>query len=383
MPGEHDLELAPARTEAAPPPARPVAGVGGMTTERILMALLLGAIGIGCIDVLYPFFSAILWAAILAFTTWPFYVWLRERLRLGHTGTAALMVAIVAVVVVLPLALAAPDGADDAKQLRRLLQDALAAGLPHAPSWLSQVPLVGPTFAGLWNSWAADIDAMVAFFKPYFGMVAEFGLSLLLGLANGVLGFILALVIVFFFYAAGDRFASVLTALLIRIAGPRGPRLIEVTGMTVRGVVYGILGTAVIQGMLTTLGLWLAGVPRPLLLGVIAGGLAVLPVGAPVVWIPASLWLLEEGHTWRGLFLFAWGLLAVSGADSIIRPYFIARGAQLPFLLTLLGVLGGALKFGLLGVFVGPVLLGVGFTLVREWAEPEQPPIFAPPRQPR
>ncbi len=350
-----------------------------MTTERLLMGLLLGGIGIGCIEVLYPFLSAILWAAILAFTTWPFYVWLRTHLRLGHSGTALLMVTIVAVVVVLPLALAASDGADDAKHLNALLQGAVAAGLPQAPDWLDQVPLVGRTVADLWNGWAADVDAMVAFFKPYFGVVAELGLSLLLGLANGVLGFVLALIVAFFFYAAGDRFAAVLTALLGRIAGSRAPRLIEVTGNTVRGVVYGILGTAVAQGILTTFGLWLAGMPRPLLLGVLAGGLAVLPVGAPVVWIPSALWLVASGHTWRGLFLFAYGLIAVSGADSLMRPYFISRGAQLPFLLTLLGVLGGALKFGLLGVFVGPVLLGVGFTLVREWAHPEQPPVLAAP----
>ena len=102
-----------------------------MTTERLLMGLLLGGIGIGCIEVLYPFFSAILWAAILAFTTWPFYVWMRRHLHLGHTGTALLMVTIVAVVVVLPLAVAAPDGADDAKHLNALLQNAVAAGLPH------------------------------------------------------------------------------------------------------------------------------------------------------------------------------------------------------------------------------------------------------------
>lgn len=351
-----------------------------MTTERLLMGLLLGGIAIGCIDVLYPFLSAILWAAILAFTTWPLHVWLRDRLRLGHTGTALLMVTIVAVVVVLPLALAAPGGANDAKHLNALLQAALAAGLPHAPEWVAQVPLVGNGIAGVWNAWAADINVMVSFFRPYFGLVAEAGLSLLLGLANGVLGFVLALIIAFFFFAAGDRFASVITALLMRIAGSRAPRLIEVTGNTVRGVVYGILGTAVAQGILTSFGLWLAGVPRPLLLGVVAGGLAVLPVGAPVVWIPASIWLVADGHTWRGLFLFAYGLIGVSGADSIMRPYFIARGAQLPFLLTLLGVLGGALKFGLLGVFVGPVLLGVGFTLVREWAHPNEMPALVPSR---
>lgn len=341
-----------------------------MTAERVLMALLLGGIAVGCILVLHPFFSAILWAAILTFTTWPLYEWLRLRLRLGHSGTALLMVAIVAVVVVLPLALAAPGGADDAKQIRALLQDAVAAGLPQSPRWLGDVPLVGPAFAAIWDTWAADLTAMVAAFKPYFGIIAEFGLSLVLGLADGVLLFVLALIVAFFFYASGDRFAAVVVALLNRIAGPRAPRLIEVTGGTIRGVVYGILGTAVMQGILTTFGLWGAGVPRPLLLGVIAGGLSVLPVGAPVVWIPSALWLLAGGHTLRGLLLFGYGLVFVSGADSLIRPYFISRGAQLPFLLTLLGVLGGAISFGLLGVFIGPVLLGVGFTLVREWAEP-------------
>jgi predicted PurR-regulated permease PerM len=104
------------------------------------------------------------------------------------------------------------------------------------------------------------------------------------------------------------------------------------------------------------------------MLGAVAGFLSVLPVGAPLVWIPAALWLLGIGHTGWGIFLGVYGVMAVSGADNVIRPWFIARGAQLPFLLTVLGVLGGALGFGLLGIFLGPVLLGVGFTLAKEWA---------------
>jgi len=341
-----------------------------VTAERLLMTLLLGGVAIGCVLVLQPFLSAILWGAILTFTTWPLFEYLRHHAHLGRAGTAALMVLIMAVVVVLPLALAVPSGADDAERLRRLVQDAAAAGLPRSPAWLWGVPVVGHSLGGLWDSWAADLDVMVSFFRPYFGMAAEFGLSLLLGLANGVLKFLLALFMTFFFYVSGDRLAAVLTALLQRVAGLQAGRLIAVTGATVRGVVYGILGTAVVQGILTTIGLWGAGIPRPLLFGVIAGGLSVLPVGAPVVWIPAVLWLLSNGHTWRGLLLAAYSFVFVSGADSVIRPFFIARGAQLPFLLTMLGVLGGALAFGLLGIFVGPVLLGVAYTLVLEWARP-------------
>jgi predicted PurR-regulated permease PerM len=340
-----------------------------MSAERLLLGLLFGGIAVGCVIVLSPFFSAILWAAILTFTTWPVFEWFRAKLPIGRGVAAGLMVTLTAVVLVLPLALAVPGGADDADQIRKALQGALQAGLPTAPRWLWGIPLVGAGIGELWNSWAADIDAMVAFFQPYFGAAAEFGLRVLLGLANGVLDFLLALFVAFFFFASGHRLASVLAASLRRIAGARAERLIDVTGATVRGVVYGILGTAIVQGILTSFGLWMSGVPRPLLLGVVAGALSVLPIGAPVVWIPASLWLAANGHTAWAITLFAYGVIFVSGADSVIRPYFIARGARLPFLLTMLGVLGGAIAFGLLGIFVGPVLLGVGFTLVNEFAQ--------------
>lgn len=338
-----------------------------MRAEQILMILLLGGVAIGCTLVLYPFFSAILWAAILTYTTWPIYRWARTHLKLGHTAAAGAMVLVMTIVVVLPLALAVPGGAGDVEQIRREVQNALQAGLPGAPDWVDSVPIVGPSMTELWNHWADDLTTMVSFFRPYFGWAGEVLLSILLGLANGVLLFLLALFVAFFFYASGEHLAANAVAILRRIAGEQADRLIAVTGATIRGVVYGILGTALVQGILTTFGLWMSGVPRPLLLGVIAGGLSVLPIGAPVIWIPASLWLMSTGHTAWGVVLLVYGVVAISGSDSVIRPFFIARGADLPFLLTMLGVLGGALAFGLLGVFVGPVLLGVGYTLVREY----------------
>ncbi len=344
-----------------------------MIAERVLMGMLLGGVAIGCTLVLYPFLSAILWAAILTFTTWPLYEWVRHTLHLGHRGTAGLMVALIAVIVVLPLALAAPAGADDVNQIGRVVQDALQAGLPGSPEWLYEVPLLGGTFAGLWNSWAADLTVMVSFFRPYFGIAGQFGLAVLLGLANGVMLFLLALFVTFFFYAWGEHVSARVHIILHRIAGDQSERLIEVTGNTVRGVVYGILGTAVVQGILTGLGLWVSGVPRPALLGVIAGGLSVLPIGAPVVWIPAGLWLLASHHSFWGIALLIYGTVAISGSDTLIRPFFISRGAQLPFLLTMLGVLGGALAFGLLGIFLGPVLLGIGYALMNEWAAGAEP----------
>ncbi len=283
------------------------------------------------------------------------------------------MVVLTAIVLVLPLALAAPGGASDVNQLHTAIEDALRGGLPNAPQWVFDIPVLGPAVGGLWDRWAADITALGESLQPYFGILLEGGLNILLGVAHGVLLFGLALFVAFFFYLYGDPLAVRLRLILHRIAGAQADRLILVTGATVRGVVYGILGTAIVQGVLTAFGLWIAGVPRPVLLGAVAGFLAVLPIGAPLVWIPAAIWLLVNGNIVHGIFLAVYGVVAVSGADQVIRPWFISRGAQLPFLLTVLGVLGGALAFGLLGIFLGPVLLGIGYTLVNEWARATDP----------
>lgn len=344
-----------------------------MNAERILLGLLLGGIAIGCALVLMPFVSALLWAGILVFSTWPVFEWVRDRLRVRGSVAAAIMVLLATVIVVLPLALAAPGGASDMDDIRRTVQDAIKAGLPAAPRWVEDIPLVGTTLAGTWNAWTEDLSGLIEVVRPYFGMIAESGLGIALALATGVVSFLLALFMAFFFYIYGEPIARRMRAILRRVAGPQVDRLIALTGATVRGTVYGILGTAIVQGLLTSIGLLICGVPRAWLLGAIAGFLSVLPIGAPVVWIPASLWLMGTGQLPWGIFLFVYGFFAISGSDNIIRPYFISKGANLPFLITVLGVLGGALAFGLLGIFLGPVLLGVGYTLVKEYAQEEAP----------
>jgi predicted PurR-regulated permease PerM len=337
-----------------------------MIAERVLMGLLIGGIAVGCGYVLHPFLSALLWAAILVFATWPVFQWFERNLRLPRAAVSGLMLVLTSLILVVPLILAAPGGAQDIKALRVSLEAWLAA-IPPAPHWLYALPLVGGGLTDTWNAWAADVSSATAFFRPYLGMVAEQGLSLVLGVAGGFAQLLIALFAAVFFWYSGAALSANVQLLMHRIAGRYAPRLIEATARTVRGAVYGILGTAIMQGFLTALGLWLAGVPRAGLLGTVAAFLAVLPIGAPVVWIPAGLWLLSDGHTARGVFLLIYGVVVVSGADHLVRPYFIARGAKLPFLLTVLGVLGGVLAFGVLGIFLGPVLLGVGYTLVMEF----------------
>ncbi len=353
--------------------------------ERIMMGLLIGGVASGCFVVLYPFFSAILWAAILVFTTWPVYA--RLRARIGRFSAAFLMMLMTALLVVLPIGLVGSAGVADAPGMLRAAMGLAAVGLPQPPRWVAHVPLVGHQLQETLQRWSADLSQVGATAQPYIGTIVARLLGLLVQIAQGLLQLVLALFIGFFFWVSGDALGGTLTAIIRRIAGSYADRLLAVAGNTVRGTVYGILGTAIVQGILTGLGFTVAGLPSPVLFGGIAAFVAVLPIGAPLVWVPAALWLALTHHLGRGIFLGLYGVLAISGADHVIRPMFIARGAQLPYLLTVLGVLGGVLSFGGLGIFLGPVLLGVGYTLAVEFAAVPRLPRAAltatPPRPPR
>ena len=346
-----------------------------------MMGLLLGGVAAGCFVILYPFFSALLWAAILTFTTWPVYDQLRQRA--GRYTAAVLMMILTALLFVVPLALVTSAGVADASSVVHGVEAAFSMHLPAPPRWVATTPLIGRQVAQTWAKWSADLSAVGAFVQPYLGSIASRALDLLVQIAGGLLQLVLALFIAFFFWVSGESLGAHLTAIIRRIAGSYADRLLGVTGNTVRGTVYGILGTAIVQGILTGIGFYIAGVPSPVLFGGIAAFVAVLPIGAPLVWVPAALWLALTHHLAWGIVLAVYGVVAISGADHVIRPVFIARGAQLPYLLTVLGVLGGVLAFGGLGIFLGPVLLGVGYTLAVEFAangrQEAAPEVLAPP----
>jgi predicted PurR-regulated permease PerM len=143
--------------------------------------------------------------------------------------------------------------------------------------------------------------------------------------------------------------------------------LLEVAGNTVRGVVYGILGTALVQAIMAGVGFAIAGVPGAVLLALLTFFLSVVPVGPPLVWLPAAFWLFHQGRTGWGIFMIIWGI-GVSTVDNFVKPWLISQGSAMPFILIFFGVLGGALAFGFIGVFIGPTLLAVGYRIVKEWS---------------
>ena len=335
---------------------------------RVIGLLALVGLGLGCFLVLRPFLSALLWAVILAYTTWPAFRFLRERARLSPGWAALAMVLAEFLLIGLPIAFAAPTSREDVEALQRAVEGLITEGLPSLAAFLSGLPLVGG-FIGAWLAgWDATLEGLFGAIRPYAGTLAQNALSILLAVLSGIAELLLAILLAFFFYRDGPAIAAQAQRTMEKLAGPRSRHLVELTGNVTRGVVYGLLGTAVVQGAMTTFGFWIAGVPQPVLLGVVAGVISILPVGAPLVWIPATIWLFVEGEWGWGIFMAIWGAAGISSVDNIIRPWLISRGADLPLLLTLLGAVGGVLAFGFLGLFLGPVLLAVGYTLLKDWA---------------
>lgn len=334
------------------------------TLTLVVLAILIA----GCFLVLQPFMTAIVWAAILCATVWPLYLRARRWLG-GRDGVAALVVVLlIALTLVAPFVVVGVTIADNADRVAEWARQLIEAGPPEPPGWVAQLPLIGERAAATWGAFAHDtarlFDEARKYFDPAKKVLVASGATIL----GAILQLTLSVFIAFFFFRDGDAVVKHVQAAVDRIAGERGRRLADVAATTVRGVVLGILGTALAQGVLMAIGLWLAGIKAAPLFGLATFLLSPVPIGPPLIWIPAGLWLMNQGEMGWGIFIMVWGVLVVSMVDNVLKPMIISRGSDLPFILVMLGVLGGVVAFGFIGVFLGPVLLAVGYALVKEWA---------------
>jgi predicted PurR-regulated permease PerM len=344
-----------------------------MRTEDILTLVALSALVAGCLLVLAPFLSSVLWAVVICFSTWGLYERVLRMVGGRPTIAALLMTLALASVLLGPLVIVATSIGSNSAHLASAVQT-WASGGPHPPpDWLAGIPIVGARLQEFWL--AFDLAKLVGYVKQMLEPLGRLALGTGLALGQGLLYLGLSVLVSFFLYRDGTQVAARVRAGMERIAGAGAHHLLEVAGNTVVGVVHGIIGAAFAQGVLAGLGFWIAGVPGPILLGLITCVLALVPMGPPLIWIPAAVWLFHEGHPYWSLFMVAWGATAISGIDNILRPYLISQGSRLPFILVLLGVLGGVLEFGIIGIFLGPTLLAVGYALLMEWtrgrAEPK------------
>src|SRR5438552_6507831 len=334
--------------------------------ERNLGWITLLLLLVGCLLVLRPFASALLWAVVLCISSWPLYQRLLKLLRGRRTWAALLMALGMILVIQLPFIVVGMTLADNVKELTSAAQTWVDAGPPAPPTWLAKLPIVGAQATERWQTLATDSSKLLEATKRFIEPVASWLLIAGVAIGSGLLQLALSIFIAFFLFRDGLAVAERLTTSIERIGGERGAHLLEVAGNTVRGVVYGILGTGLVQAVMAGIGFFIAGVPGAALLALLTFFLSVVPIGPPLVWLPAALWLFHQGSTGWGIFMLAWGM-AVSSVDNVVKPWLISQGSDLPFILIFFGVLGGALVFGFIGVFIGPTLLAVGYRLVVEW----------------
>ncbi|GLS05980.1 AI-2E family transporter [Chitiniphilus shinanonensis] len=319
-------------------------------------------------QVLAPFIAALVWAGILVYATWTPYLWLSRKLGERRTVAAMLLVLLFALLILVPLIVAGVELSLNLDEIVAWARSKLNGGLPDLPTWLVGLPWFGPKLAEFWGELNAGDPETLAriheWMKPLGGFLIVFGKAV----GSGLLLLVLSLFFSFFLYVSGHSFVKWLMAALRRIGGERAQALMKLAGGTVRGVVYGFIGTALVQGALAWFGYWLAGVPNAAAFGLVSCFLSLIPGGPSLLGLPVAAWLYMQGHSGWAVFLAIWMVAVVASADNVVKPLVIGKESNLPFVLILIGVLGGALAWGMLGVFLGPTLLAVSFTLLRNWA---------------
>ncbi|HTY85862.1 MAG TPA: AI-2E family transporter [Candidatus Acidoferrum sp.] len=335
--------------------------------EQNLGVVVLLILLVGCLLVLRPFVSALLWAVVLCVSSWPAYVRLLRLVGNRSTLAAFLTTLAMILIILLPFVIVGTTLADNVKQLTDAAKRWVENGPPAPPEWLAKVPTVGQRATDYWQSLAADTSRIWTDAQRFIEPVSAWLLKAGLALGGGLVQLALSIFIAFFLFRDGVAVGGLLASAIERIAGEPGRHLLTVAGKTIRGVVYGILGTALLQAIMTGIGLLIAGVPGAILLALLTFFASVVPVvGTGLVWIPAAVWLFHQGATGWGVFMLIWGV-GVANIDNFVKPWLISQGSDMPFILIFFGVVGGALVFGFIGVFLGPTLLAVGYRLVAEW----------------
>ncbi|WP_144174178.1 AI-2E family transporter [Pseudomonas sp. Kh13] len=347
-----------------------------VNNDRLLVQILLLALLGAGLWVMAPFISALLWGAILAFASWPLMRLLTRVLGGRETLAASLLTSAWILIVALPLVWLGFNLADHIRDATAFVRDVQVDGLPDAPAWLGGIPLVGERLVSWWQSLDQQGAALLASVKPHLGQVGNWLLARSAQIGSGVLELTLSLVFVFFFYRDGPRLSAFVLRLLQRLMGERAEYYLELVAGTVQRVVNGVIGTAAAQGVLAVIGFLIAGVPGAIVLGLVTFMLSLIPMGPPLAWIPATGWLVWKGEYGMAVFLGVWGTFIISGVDNVLKPYLISRGGNLPLVIVLLGVFGGLLAFGFIGLFIGPTLLAVGYSLLLDWSRnaAQQPP---------
>src|SRR4051812_11299181 len=335
--------------------------------RNMLAVLFIAGMLITSLWILYPFLPALIWATLLVVSTWPLKVTLQRRLRGRRGPTILVMTLAVLIIVLVPLAMAVTTIVSNADNVVDRLQTLTNSTLPPPPAWLENTPLIGARAAAEWQAVAAlsaeELHERVA---PHLHDAGRWVLAKAGTLAMFLLHLLLTAIIAPILYYHGKTAAAGVLAFARRLSGAEGERAVMLAAQAIKAVALGVVVTALVQSTLGGLGLFLAGVPLAAFLTAIMFVLAIAQIGAGPVLLFAVAWLYWKDTTLTATVFLIWALL-VGTIDNVLRPILIRRGADLPLMLIFAGVIGGLIAFGVVGLFIGPVMLAVVYTLLIGW----------------
>ena len=337
--------------------------------RRVILGILLGGLLVLSYAVLHPFIVPVAWAGIIAYATWPLYRRLRASMRRYPTLAALLMTLMLTAALVLPALWLASLLRTELGTAISTVTGAIRAGTLALPDFIRNLPWAGDALQRLLEQLTGDPENFGTQMNTWVRQGLDQAVALIgdVGRNAAKLGF--ALITVFFFYRDGDKVLRQVQKVLRRFLGERVDGYLVAVGSMTKAVVWGLVATALAQGVVAGLGYWWAGVAAPILLSAVTALIAMIPFGTPFAWGSIGIWLLISGDTVGGIGLLLWGALVVSWVDNLVRPLVISNATRIPFVLVMFGVLGGLAAFGLVGLFLGPVVLAVLMAVWREWME--------------
>ncbi|ATQ66572.1 MULTISPECIES: AI-2E family transporter [Methylosinus] len=347
--------------------------LNSMLIELIVRLGALAALAYWSFQLVQPFLAIVTWSAILTVALYPVFEWLATALG-GRRKLAATLITLVGLLVVIGpatwLGLGVVDG------LRSLAARIDNGGLwvPPPPESLRSLPFVGQSAFDFWELASTNLRSAVAQIAPSLKPLGEFALDATKNAGTGAFKFLLSVIIAGFMFAPGPALVRAIKTAAIRIDSKRAEHFVGLAGSTIRTVSRGVIGVSLLQAAVAGLGLQLAGAPGASLLTLCILVLAIIQIGPMLIVVPSIIW------SWTELpgipaFLFTACMLTVTLVDNVLKPLVIARGLTTPLLVIVVGVIGGVLAHGIIGLFVGPVVLAVAWELLGAWlgsAEPSE-----------
>jgi len=338
-------------------------------TRTTLAVLFIGMLILAASWVLRPFFGATIWATMIVVATWPVLLWLQVRMWGRRSLAVLVMTVLLLLLLFVPLGLAIGTVVQNADQIVDWAKALANFRMPVPPDWVRNLPFVGSKAALAWEqAAAAGVEGFAARLAPYAGGVTKWLAGEVGSVGALLVQFLLTVVVAALMYSQGEVAATAVKRFGNRLGGKRGVEVVVLAGQAIRGVALGVGVTAIVQSVLGGIGLAIAGVPFAGLLTAVMLLFCIAQLGPTLVLAPAVVWVYWSGDTGWGTFLLIWTAI-VGTLDNFLRPILIKRGADLPLLLIFAGVIGGLLAFGLIGIFVGPVVLAVAYTLVSSWID--------------